>query len=194
MILSFASLMLISNGNVTNKGTVCCNGLGDGEGGDMYIVADSFVNDGEMKSAPDGRIFVFCREFKNNGRTAPVPVVIIKSMNGDNEENLLLPLKRAVGQGCDEIVDLLMESGGFHIAVKYGQSEVVKMLYEHLVKVKRPKDVDGLMNDGYDGNGCTPLHFACMGGYEDIARYLVDTVKVDIFRKDNDNKRGWNMR
>ena len=193
-----SSLMLMSNGDVTNQGALCCSGLGDGEGGDMYIVANAFVNNGEMKSTPDGRTFVFCREFKNNGRIAPVPEVIltpsdeVKSQNDDknNDEKLLLPLELAVKHGNDGIVDLLLESRAFHIAVKYGRDDVVKMLYEHLVKVKRPKEVDNLMNGGYDGNGCTPLHFACMGGYEDIARYLVDTVKVDIFRKDNDNKMG----
>ena len=190
------SLMLMSNGDVTNQGTLCCNGLGDGEGGDMYIVSDAFVNDGEMESTPNGRIFVFCREFKNNGRISPVPEVIItstdevKSQNddGNNDEKLLLPLRLAAKPGNDGIVDLLMEWGAFHIAVKYGQSDVVKMLYEHLVKVKRPKEVDDVMNCGYGDNGRTILHFACMGGHEDIARYLVDTIKVDIFRKDNDNK------
>ena len=69
-------IRIISECKVRNQGTLSCNGLGDGEGGDIYIVADSFVNDGKIECIPNGRIYIFCREYTNNGSITPNPKVV----------------------------------------------------------------------------------------------------------------------
>ena len=73
---SGGTIRVISGGNVMNLGSLCCNGLDGARGGDIYIVADSFVNRGQMKCEPDGQIRVFCLEFVNEGEIFPPPIVI----------------------------------------------------------------------------------------------------------------------
>ena len=67
-------IRMISDGKITNEGTLCCNGSGDGEGGKIYIVADTFVNDGRIDCTPNGQIYIYCREFIDNGVVSPEPV------------------------------------------------------------------------------------------------------------------------
>ena len=71
-----AKLVLVSSGNIENHGTLCRKGLGDCDGGDIYILANSFVNEGTMDCTPNGRTFVFCREYANNGVIIPEPALI----------------------------------------------------------------------------------------------------------------------
>ena len=68
-------IRIIASGTVTNKGTLRCIGWNSGRGGDIYIVADSFVNEGKVECGPNGRIFVFCSEFANRGEMYPGPVI-----------------------------------------------------------------------------------------------------------------------
>ena len=68
-------LRIICDRTFSNNGTVCCNGLGDG--GDIYIVAESFVNDGKVESIPSGRFHIFCRKFVNNGAVSPQVIVTV---------------------------------------------------------------------------------------------------------------------
>ena len=58
--------IISSNGTVTNKGALRCNGLNGGRGGDIYIMADSFVNEGKMECDQNGRIVVFCTTLMNH--------------------------------------------------------------------------------------------------------------------------------
>ena len=66
---------------ITNSGTLCCNGSEGREGGIIHVVADSFVNDGQIECVPYGQIHIFCREYINNGTINPSPFVRLCSWN-----------------------------------------------------------------------------------------------------------------
>ena len=70
-----SDIRIICGRTFYNNGTVCCNGLGGGEAGDIYIVADSIVNDGRIECTVNGQIRIFCREYINNGSIEPEPTV-----------------------------------------------------------------------------------------------------------------------
>ena len=70
-----ADVRIISHGTVVNEGIISCNGSGVGAGGVIYIVADSFVNQGNIECIPNGQIHIFCREYVNNGTITPDPMI-----------------------------------------------------------------------------------------------------------------------
>merc|ERR1711879_626715 len=74
-----STLLLMTRGKMMNQGTLSCNGLD----GDMYIVADCFVNEGILECAPNGELYIFCREYVNNGVITPQPNVAMVSMMMD---------------------------------------------------------------------------------------------------------------
>ena len=57
------------------------------------------------------------------------------------------------------------------------------------MKVKGYEEIDEYVNGG-GGNGGTALHGACHGGYEDVVKYLINNVKVDILNGDDAGKTG----
>merc|ERR1712204_13414 len=73
------------------------------------------------------------------------------------------------------------------MAALKGHHSIVKGLYEHVLEKKTEQEVAEFVNFG-DKNGATPLHWARKNGYEEVAKYLVDTVKVDMLRLDNQNR------
>ena len=73
------------------------------------------------------------------------------------------------------------------IACKYGNTKAVEILYEHLLKVKSMEQVKQIVNST-DSDGNTLLHLACSKGHEDIIKYLVNKVKIDIGHRNNKNK------
>merc|ERR1711994_192221 len=75
-------------------------------------------------------------------------------------------------------------------AAMQGHSEIVKLAYQHLMNVKNPQEIVDFVNAGDGVNGWTPLHLACMGGHENVIKFLINVVKVDIFKKDYENKTG----
>jgi len=112
------------------------------------------------------------------------------------------PLMMAAHNGHAAIVDVLLKSGAdpmqanttglnaLGCAAMQGHSEIVKLAYQHLLNVKNPQEIVDFVNAGDGVNGWTPLHLACMGGHENVIKYLINTVKVDIFKKDYENKTG----
>ena len=60
-------MKFITKGAFANEGELSCDGMGEGDGGVIYIDADSFVNDGKMQSVPNGQIEIKCSSFINNG-------------------------------------------------------------------------------------------------------------------------------
>ena len=160
-----SSLMLMSSANVTNQGIVCCD--------DIFIVAVSFVNYGDISRPPT---ILLVRNAKPSASDL------------ESDDKWIFPLIKTLRTGYNNNLDLMLRSGAFGYLVTFGHCGLVKMVHQYLLNWKSEQEVNDMMNGRYDGNGCTPLHFACMGGYEDIARYLVDVAKVDIFRKDKMNK------
>eukprot|EP01083_Nonionella_stella_P267937 905433_1 len=75
-----------------------------------------------------------------------------------------------------------------HFAAAEGNAEIVKMIYEHLLTVKTitSEDIVDFVNAA-GTEGYTPLHCGSREGSEDVVKYLVNVVKVDIFKKDDDN-------
>ena len=104
------------------------------------------------------------------------------------------PLIVAATKGHSNIVGKLLEKGAHPTistdnemnvlleAAAKGEVEVIQVLYEYLVTVWAPKGITDFVNTG-DFEGMTPLHLACIGGYEDTVKYLVETMNVDLFRR-----------
>ena len=69
-------IRLMSKGTVRNQGTLRCNATSKDVDNIIYIVADTFVNEGKMECLPSGQIKVYCRYYTNNGIIRPEPEVI----------------------------------------------------------------------------------------------------------------------
>ena len=77
------------------------------------------------------------------------------------------------------------------IIAKRGHIEKMKMLYEYFAANWIRRQIEALFNAGDCKKGLTPLHFASKKGYENVVRYLVETVKVNTLRR---NKRDQSAR
>ena len=68
-----SSIKLFCGGNVKNNGILRCSG------GLIHITAETFRNDGVLECNSidaNGRIHIICREYRNNGRINPKPLVV----------------------------------------------------------------------------------------------------------------------
>ena len=112
------------------------------------------------------------------------------------------PLIVAAQEGHIEVVRLLLSHpdidvecrdlqglNAFDWAAYEGHLEIIKMIYQHLLTVKTPQEVERFVKTG-GWKGRTPFHCACLKGHENVVKYLVNVVNVDISKKDNDNKTG----
>ena len=206
-----SALMLLSNKNIENHDFVCSADIfavadsfvNDGKmecasNGQIIVICKTFHNNGVMDPPPtilllpdekqslsDLKAWVASRRRSDSQGCS-------ENFNLHVRDDWIFPLMTALrtGEGYTfkDDVELLLQLGAVGRVVQYGNCGLVKMVHQYLLNWKSEQEVNDMMNGRYDGNGCTPLHFACMGGYEDIARYLVDVAKVDIFRKDNYNK------
>jgi len=70
-------------------------------------------------------------------------------------------------------------------AAKRGHLHVIQVVYQHLMTVLSAEEMTEFVNQ-QNKDGLSPLHLACIGGHEDVVRYLVDTMKVDV-RGENDS-------
>ena len=75
----------------------------------------------------------------------------------------------------------------FHVAAEQGHLRVIQLIYEHIVTVWSAQKIKDFVN-AQDSNGFTPLHLACRPGNVDLMQYLLDTVKVNIWLKDREDK------
>merc|ERR1719334_2873226 len=83
-----------------------------------------------------------------------------------------------------------------HIAAKEGNLKVVQMIYESTQMLQSSDSWSSYRehSDGEDyfnitdSDGDTPLHLACRSGNADLVHYLVETMKVNIWKKDREGK------
>ena len=75
-------------------------------------------------------------------------------------------------------------------AAMQGHAPIVRLIYKHLLNVKHQAEIREFVNAGDGVNGWTPLHLACMGGHYEVIKYLIEDCKVDLMKKDYENKTG----
>eukprot|EP01083_Nonionella_stella_P140837 432754_1 len=159
--------------------------------------ADLNKQDRSQGSTP---LFVACQ----NGKKASVDLLLAanadvnRPRSGDGTTALMM----AAHNGHAGIVDVLLKCDADSMqanttglnalasAAMQGHAEIVKLMYQHLLNVKNQQEIVDFVNAGDGVNGWTPLHLACMGGHETVIKYLINVVKVDIFKKDYENKTG----
>ena len=120
---------------------------------------------------------------------------IDKPRTGDGTTSLMM----AAHNGHKEIVDLLLKNGadtmmtnkgGLSVlgcAAMGGYHETVKLIHQFLSNIKNEQEILDFANAADRGNGWTALHLACMNGHENVIKYLINNVKVDIWKKDLQN-------
>ena len=103
----------------------------------------------------------------------------------------------AANSGYDDTVDTLFKFGAdlnptdregysaIHMAAMNGHLGIIRLVHEHLIDDKAATD---FIFNAVTGNGHTPFHWACSNGHDEVAKYLVDVVKVDILKKDGKNR------
>eukprot|EP01083_Nonionella_stella_P039033 106149_1 len=166
---------------------------------------EPLINYGADLNKPDQSqgstpLFIACQ----NGKKASVDLLLAanadvnRPRSGDGTTALMM----AAHNGHAGIVDVLLKCDADSMqanttglnalasAAMQGHAEIVKLMYQHLLNVKNQQEIVDFVNAGDGVNGWTPLHLACMGGHETVIKYLINVVKVDIFKKDYENKTG----
>jgi len=145
-------------------------------------------------------LFVACQ----NGKKDAVDLLLAAraDVNRPREGDGTSPLMMASHNGHTGIADLLLKSGAdpmqanstglnaFGCASMQGHAEIVQLMYQQLQNVKRPEEITAFINAGDGVNGWTPFHLACMGGHYKVIKFLVNHCKVDVLKKDYENKTG----
>jgi len=82
----------------------------------------------------------------------------------------------------DKEIDAWIEKGShlFLKAIEIGDLKNAQVLYK-----KDNSVVDAALNS----DGRTALHVACMRGQKDIVKWLLDDIKMDLEKPDNDGSR-----
>ena len=85
-----------------------------------------------------------------------------------------------------------MTDGGkaaLDVACNYGKTEILKLLYKHLLTTKSAEDVQEIMHytDDVD-DGMTLFHKACQNGKIETVKYLMTIMTIDIDHTDNSGR------
>ena len=149
------------------------------------------------KSQGATALFVACQ----NGKKEIVEILVSSDADIDKARTeSTTPLMMAAHNGHTEIVAMMLRYGAnakktnvpglssIGCAAMQGHLEITKILYQHVCSNAKQQEVVTFVNGEDYVNGWTPLQLACMGGHEHVAKYLVNEVKVDIFKKDYENK------
>ena len=138
-----------------------------------------------------------------NGRKEAVDMLLTANANMDlPRDDGTTPLMMSVHKGHIEIVRLLLNSGAdptlsnnhnlsaLGCAAMSENPDIFEILYQAVVNVMDPEAVAEFVNAGDSEKGMTPFHLACIEGHENVIKYLIEKVKVDIFKKDFENRTG----
>eukprot|EP01083_Nonionella_stella_P078803 215874_1 len=139
-----------------------------------------------------------------NGKKEAVLVLLIAGADSNpaRKEDGTTPIMMAAHNGYIEIVRQLLNFGAdimqanaerfnvFGCAAMQGHCDIVKLLHQHLVDSNNVKydAIVQFVDEGDTGNGWTALHVACMAGHLDVVEYMVDTIKVDIDKRDHQDR------
>ena len=132
-----------------------------------------------------------------NGYHGVVQVLVAVGANIDalRQSDGTTPLMTAAYSGHAHVVRFLLrkQANLMHInksgltvlsaAAMNGHVNVIQVIWEHLPY----HEIKEFVNRG-NRTGLTALHFACMNGHKKVVEYLVGTMKVDLSRKDQNNK------
>eukprot|EP01084_Bolivina_argentea_P262610 444150_1 len=114
------------------------------------------------------------------------------------------PFIIAAHNGNVEIVHILLKYGAncmykndtnataLCFAALRGHLDCLKLLYEYLLNSQPEQDVVDFVN-GCDDNGHAAFHYSCTGGFEDVIKYMLNTMKVNIWMRDNENRTGLDL-
>ena len=110
------------------------------------------------------------------------------------------PLMMAAHNGHVQIVNILLQSNGnpmksnvtglnaLSCAAMQGHSQIVDAIYQHLLRMNDPEDIQVFINHADGNNGWTALHLGTMSGHYNVVKYLVQTARVDIYKVDKEGK------
>ena len=157
----------------------------------------------DQPAAKDGSTPLFIASQKGNIKAVELLVAANAEIDGKRTTDGTTPIIMAAHNGHLHIVRKLMNHGadiigtnslGLNIlscAAMAGKTDVVKLVYESLTDGTLDKGtVDNFVNSVDSENGWTAYHLACMTGHDDVIKYLIDTVGIDILKKDYENKTG----
>ena len=128
---------------------------------------------------------------RNDDGTSPL---MIAAYNGYCDiVQLLLSKKNNASLDIDHV--LKRTNSGFSViacVAQIGRLDILKIVHEYMKKFMDKKEIEMFMNLKEDIHGWSALHLACIEGHDDVVKYLVDDINVDIWNNDKHNKRAIN--
>jgi len=93
-------------------------------------------------------------------------------------------------RGADPLRSSAKGMNAFGYAARHGHCEILKQLYKNATKCQGShRTIQMHLNLVTDmDKGWTPLHLACIGGHEEVAKFLIINAKVSVQKRDFANK------
>ena len=115
-------------------------------------------------------------------------VIILVSVRNDS---IIIKIINALLQANENAIILNKQGiNAFLLCAMKGYLSSLKLVYNHLLKICNDKELSDIINCGDNKNGWTPYHLACMAGNKEMLIYLIKECKVDIQKRDSENKTG----